>query len=119
MIRGCVTDSFKMSVSYFHKDHSARFAGIDFIREIEKKKVKKSLVVVNGVSPTKKVTSGTEDKDEDSFDLTQVNDFTQEELKAEMSLYEERGELKAEQVCAAYHGGPLDYPKVFFTCGDS
>lgn len=48
----------------------------------------------------------------EEFRTVQINDFSQQELKVETQKYEESGLLPATNVCAAYHGGPLDYPKV-------
>ncbi|XP_059095206.1 LOW QUALITY PROTEIN: uncharacterized protein LOC131889983 [Tigriopus californicus] len=48
---------------------------------------------------------------EPSFELIHVNDFSQEQIKAEHRALDEQGEIPNFSVCAAIHGGPLDYPK--------
>lgn len=48
---------------------------------------------------------------EPPFELIHVNDFSQEQIKAEHRALEEQGEVPNFPVCAAIHGGPLDYPK--------
>ena len=47
----------------------------------------------------------------ENFPLNQINDFSQETLKAEKAHYDEKRVIQVKGVCAAYHGGPLDYPK--------
>ncbi len=53
-----------------------------------------------------------DDEEEEEFRIQQINDFTQEELKSELSAFEDTHELAWSAVCAGVHGGPLDYPKV-------
>ncbi len=50
----------------------------------------------------------------EEFEMVQINDFTSEEIKSELSDYHESSprSLAAVDVCPARHGGPLDYPKV-------
>ena len=100
-----------MSLSYFHRDPAARFPGFGDIIETKAKEKK----MVNGLNSTEShiASAEVETDEEKPFELCDLNDFTQEELKAELALYEERCEMKAEPVCMAYHGGPLDYPKVY------
>ena len=47
----------------------------------------------------------------EDFPLNQINDFSQETLKDEKTHYDEKKVIPVKGVCAAYHGGPLDYPK--------
>ena len=47
----------------------------------------------------------------EDFPLNQINDFSQETHKGEKSHYDEKKVIPVKGVCAAYHGGPLDYPK--------
>ena len=56
--------------------------------------------------------NGVSANEEETFEMVHINDFTSEELKAETNKLEETKELGSMPVCAAYHGGSLDYPKV-------
>eukprot|EP00095_Tigriopus_kingsejongensis_P008675 maker-scaffold72_size415059-snap-gene-2.24 protein:Tk08675 transcript:maker-scaffold72_size415059-snap-gene-2.24-mRNA-1 annotation:"hypothetical protein L798_07241" len=49
--------------------------------------------------------------EEPPFELMHVNDFSQEQLKAESQYFQLHGELTHLSVCHAIQGGPLDFPK--------
>lgn len=49
---------------------------------------------------------------ENAFEIVHINDFASEAIKAESAKLENGEELESRAICSAYHGGPLDYPKV-------
>ena len=87
-------------IHYFQKDLMKRFNKLNITLD--------TLVGKKNFSDSDK----SHDDDAVSFEIHHINDFTSEQLKAENLKYEETGSLAVAPICAAYHGGPLDYPKV-------
>ena len=82
-----------MSLSYFHRDPAARFPGFGDIIETKAKEKK----MVNGLNSTEShiASAEVETDEEKPFELCDLNDFTQEELKAdEFSKFQVRQERK-------------------------
>ena len=52
---------------------------------------------------------------EEKFEPVHLNDFSSEQIKAEKLFLEEHEQVPGINVCSAYHGGPLDYPKISST----
>lgn len=46
------------------------------------------------------------------FEIININEFTQDKIKAEQVKYETDKVVEIMRICSAYHGGPLDHPKV-------
>ena len=46
------------------------------------------------------------------FKVNEINDFTTNALKDEEENYNEKKKIPTSKICPAYHGGPLDYPKI-------
>ena len=46
------------------------------------------------------------------FQLVHLNEFTGDQIKQEEIKYESEGKVEVTNVCMAYHGGPLDHPKI-------
>ena len=46
------------------------------------------------------------------FPIVQINDFSQEQIKAELQNFKQIEKISTANICPALHGGPLEYPKV-------
>lgn len=49
---------------------------------------------------------------QDNFEFVHLSEFTGEQIKAEISKYHIDKKVIVVPICMAYHGGPLDHPKV-------
>ena len=46
------------------------------------------------------------------FQMVHLSEFTGDQIKNEENMYIEEKTVEVMSVCSAYHGGPLDHPKV-------
>ena len=51
-----------------------------------------------------------------TFNVMQLTEFTQSQIKAQAKIFKKDHLIEVLKICPAYHGGPLDYPKVTSTC---
>ena len=51
-----------------------------------------------------------------SFNVMQLTEFTQNQIKAQAKIFKKDHVIEVLKICPAYHGGPLDYPKVTALC---
>lgn len=51
-----------------------------------------------------------------TFNVMQLTEFTQSQIKAQAKIFKKDHLIEVLKICPAYHGGPLDYPKVTALC---
>ena len=66
----------------------------------------------SGMAPVPTKIAKKEKETKSDFELMHLIEFTGDQIKLEKAKYQSSKKVEVINVCMAYHGGPLDHPKV-------